>query len=163
MERTCPHSIWTHPIHFLAAGFGVGALPWMPGTWGTLLAVPIYLAFQSLFNTTNYLLVLILMVVFGCWIADKTVKDTGLNDPGFIVWDEIVGFLLAMFLVPTGAVWVWSAFILFRVFDILKPWPIKWIEKKCPGGYGIIFDDLMAGFYVWLILQLLIFFLFGID
>jgi len=161
--KTFPASIWRNPIHFIASGFGVGALPWIPGTWGTLLAIPIYLALEAMLNPLGYLLVLIGLIIMGVWATGVTAKACGDTDPGFIVWDEIVGFLLAMFLAPNDWSWIWSAFILFRVFDILKPWPIKWIETKFTGGYGIVFDDLMAGLYVWIILQVVILFLFGLD
>lgn len=163
MKTSHLESVWKNPIHFLACGFGAGTLKFMPGTCGTLVAIPFGLAMQAMLSPLYYMLVLLLAIGFGFWICHVTAKDFGISDPSAIVWDEMVGFWLAIWAAPNGWQWILSAFILFRVFDIFKPWPIKWLESKLPGGYGIIADDLMAGLYALIIIQGMVWFLFGLD
>ncbi|MFN7097476.1 MAG: phosphatidylglycerophosphatase A [Gammaproteobacteria bacterium] len=163
MNATNYQSVWKNPIHFLACGFGAGTAKFMPGTWGTIVAIPLYLAMQAVLSPLYYMLVLIAAIIFGFWICQVTAKDFGETDPPAIVWDEIVGFLLALWAAPNGWQWILAAFILFRMFDILKPWPIKFIQEKLPGGFGIVADDLMAGLYTWIIIQLVVWLLFGLD
>lgn len=162
MKTTFSDSVWKNPVHFLACGFGAGTARIMPGTCGTLIAIPFYLAMQAVLSPAYYMMVLVAAIIFGCWICQVTQKDFGESDPAAIVWDEMVGFWLAMWAAPNGWQWILSAFFLFRAFDILKPWPIKWLERL-PGGIGIIADDLMAGFYTLLIIQLVVWLLFGMD
>lgn len=150
------NSVWKNPIHFLAAGFGSGLLPKMPGTWGTVAAVPIYLLLAKL-SFPIYLLILLIIFLAGIWLCDVTAKDWGLHDHPVIVWDEIAGYLLTMLAVPNEWTWIAVGFILFRVFDIWKPWPIKWLDQKIKGGLGIMLDDMAAAFFSWIILQLLVF------
>lgn len=165
MNTTFSASIWRNPIHFLACGLGSGASKFMPGTCGTLVAIPFYLAMQATLSQLAYLIVLIAAIIFGVWICTVTQKAAGISDPPAIVWDEMVGFWLAMWAAPNGWQWILAAFILFRMFDILKPWPIKWLQDKSPGpsGWGIIADDLMAGVYTWIIIQLVVLFLLELD
>lgn len=148
-----PASIWRNPVHFLAFGFGSGAAPWAPGTFGTLAAVPLYflLSFLSL---PLYLIMLVVTFIFGCWICDKTSKDLGVHDHGGIVWDEFVGYWLTMLALPVSWTWALAGFILFRFFDILKPWPIRWVDKKVAGGFGIMLDDVLAAVYAGGLLHL---------
>ena len=163
MNTTFPESVWKKPLHFIACGFGSGTSRFMPGTCGTLIAIPLYLAMQAMLSPLYYLLLLIVMIGVSFWICDITARDMGISDPPAIVLDEIVGFLLAMWVAPNGWQWIAAGFVLFRIFDILKPWPIKWLQEKLPGGYGIVTDDLMAGFYTWIILQLVVWLLLGLD
>ena len=124
---------WFNPIHLLAFGFGSGAAPKAPGTWGTLAAVLIYWPLSQL-SPEHYLLMLLVTSVMGIYICGQTARDLGVHDHGSIVWDEVVGFWITMFAAPVGWVWVVVGFVLFRFFDIIKPWPISWIEKKSPVG-----------------------------
>lgn len=152
-----PSSVWRHPVHFLAFGFGSGAMPFAPGTFGTLAAVPIYLLVMGLPGWGYFLLVLALFAI-GVWLCEKTSKDLGVHDHSGIVWDEIVGYLITMMGAPAGWIWLLIGFVLFRLFDILKPWPISWMDKHVNGGFGIMLDDVAAGFVAMLGLQFFAYF-----
>jgi len=143
---------WFNPIHLLALGFGSGAAPKAPGTWGTLAAVLIYWPLSQL-SPDHYLLMLLVTSVMGIYICGQTARDLGVHDHGSIVWDEFVGFWITMFAAPVGWVWVVVGFVLFRFFDIIKPWPISWIDKKITGGFGIMLDDVIAGVMAAVVLQ----------
>jgi len=145
-------SIWRNPIHFIACGFGSGAAPLMPGTAGTVAAIPLYLLLRHL-SLTHYCLMLIVVTLFGIWVCGKTARDFQVHDHPSIVWDEIAGYLITMFAAPAGWVWIILGFGLFRFFDILKPWPIRAIDTHVKGGTGIMLDDVLAAVYAWLILQ----------
>lgn len=145
-------NIWKNPIYFLAFGFGSGALPIAPGTWGTLAAIPFYLLIQNL-PWQVYAVILLSATVVGAWICDVTERAIGIPDYSGIVWDEICGYLLTMFVAPHGWEWVVWGFILFRLFDIWKPWPIRWADRHLPGGLGVMMDDLLAAVYAWVMLQ----------
>ena len=139
-------SVLTNPVHFLAFGLGSGLAPKAPGTFGTLAAVPFYLIFQYL-PLWNYLLVLLVSIVLGIWLCDRTSKDLGVHDHPGIVWDEFVGYWITMMAAPAGWLWVVVGFVLFRIFDIIKPWPIGWLDKRVHGGLGIMLDDIVAGIF----------------
>ncbi|WP_443636772.1 phosphatidylglycerophosphatase A family protein [Candidatus Njordibacter sp. Uisw_058] len=143
---------WFNPIHLLAFGFGSGAAPKAPGTWGTLAAVLIYWPLSQL-SPEHYLLMLLVTSVMGIYICGQTARDLGVHDHGSIVWDEFVGFWITMFAAPVGWVWVVVGFVLFRFFDIIKPWPISWIDKRITGGFGIMLDDVIAGVMAAVVLQ----------
>jgi phosphatidylglycerophosphatase A len=143
--------VWRNPIHFLAFGFGSGAIPKAPGTWGTLAAVPFVLIWQQL-PLAGYVLVLVVATLLGIWLCDRTAKDMGVHDHGGIVWDEFVGLWLTMLLAPPGWLWLLAGFALFRLFDIWKPWPIGWVDRRVGGGFGIMLDDLLAGLMALLVL-----------
>ena len=137
------------PVLLLALGFGSGLSPWMPGTMGSLVALPLFLLIAGcpLWLYAGFVLV---ATVVGCWLCDQAAKTLGVHDHPGIVWDEIVGMLIALWpvlLVGTG--WgIWDllvGFLLFRVFDIIKPWPIAWIDRRVEGGLGIMLDDIVAG------------------
>lgn len=147
-----PPSVFRNPVHFLAFGLGSGAVPKAPGTFGTLAAVPLYLLL-SLLPLNVYLLVLIAAFGLGIWICEKTSHDLGVHDHGGIVWDEFVGFWLTMVAVPNGWPYVVAGFLLFRFFDILKPFPINYFDRHIKGGLGIMLDDAVAGSFAWLCLQ----------
>lgn len=134
----------SNPIHFLALGFGSGLSPKAPGTFGTLAAVPVFLLF-SLFTPALYAITVLIVCITGIYICGKTAEDVGVHDHGAIVWDEIAGYLITMFLIPISWQSLVIGFILFRIFDILKPWPISYIDKHIHGGFGIMFDDVIAG------------------
>lgn len=139
-------------VHLLAFGFGAGCSPKAPGTMGTLLAVGLYLPLSRL-SLPLYVAVLVLVVVAGIWICDKASRDLGVHDHPGIVWDEIAGYLLTMLAAPTGWVWIAVGFALFRLFDIWKPWPIRWLDRRVAGGFGIMLDDLVAGLFAALCMQ----------
>lgn len=153
---TSYRTVWTNPVHFLAFGFGSGVVPVAPGTWGTVVAIPFYLVMQQTLAWPYYLAVLALLTVFGFWLCHVTAKAFGIHDHPGIVWDEICGYLLAMFLAPAGWQWIAIGFLLFRLFDIWKPFPIRWLDQKVRGGVGIMLDDLVAGLYAWLVIQALV-------
>jgi phosphatidylglycerophosphatase A len=147
--------VWRNPVHFLAFGFGSGALPLAPGTFGTLVAIPIYLLMAEL-PLAIYLGLVAIMTAVGIWLCQVTSRDLGVHDHAGIVWDEIVGYLITMIAVPVSWQWVLTGFVLFRIFDIMKPWPIRWADRQVHGGLGIMLDDVLAAVYAGLIMQLLI-------
>lgn len=149
-----PASIWRNPVHFLAFGFGSGASPWAPGTAGTLVAVPLYFLLAEFLSLPLYIAMLLVTFILGCWLCEKTSADLGVHDHGGIVWDEFVGYWLTMVALPVSWTWALAGFILFRFFDILKPWPIRWIDKKVKGGFGIMLDDVLAAVYAGGLLHL---------
>lgn len=152
MKQT-PRSVWRNPVHFAAFGFGSGAAPVAPGTFGTALAVLIYLLLPEM-SWPMYALFLVLSFAIGVWLCGKTASDIGIHDHGGIVWDEFVGYWITMFLAPPGWVWILLGFGLFRVFDIIKPWPIRWLDKNVGGGFGVMIDDVLAGLMAFICLQM---------
>ncbi len=151
---TLPKPSLGNPAHLLAFGFGAGCSPKAPGTMGTLLAVAVYLPLARL-PLAVYLGVLLLVVVAGVWLCDRVSRDLGVHDHPGIVWDEIAGYLLTMLGAPDGWPWILVGFALFRLFDIWKPWPIGWLDRRVRGGLGIMLDDLVAGALAAVALQLL--------
>jgi phosphatidylglycerophosphatase A len=135
----------SNPIQFLALGFGSGLAPKAPGTFGTLAAIPLYLLMTGL-QPLHYAAIVSIMSLFGIYICGKAATDVGVHDHPAIVWDEFVGFFITMFLIPLSWQSVLVGFLLFRFFDIVKPWPISFIDKKVHGGVGIMLDDIVAGF-----------------
>lgn len=144
---------WRDPIHLLAFGFGSGAMRKAPGTWGTLAAVPLYLLMAPL-SLPLYLGLIALAFFAGIYICEKTSRDLGVHDHGGIVWDEFVGLWISLILLPQGWLWLLAGFALFRLFDILKPWPIGWVDHKVSGGLGIMLDDVLAGLMAFILLQI---------
>lgn len=136
----------TNPWHFLALGFGSGLAKKAPGTFGTLAAIPLYLLLSPL-PLVWYLLATAIAVVAGVYICDRASKDMGVHDHGAIVWDEVAGLLITMIAAPAGIVWLLVGFVLFRIFDILKPWPIRVLDARVHGGLGIMADDVLAGLF----------------
>lgn len=151
MSKT-PASVWRNPVHFLAFGLGSGAAPWAPGTFGTLAAVPLwYLLAQT--SLPVYLTLTLVAFVIGIWLCGRTSRDLGVHDHGGIVWDEFVGYWITMIAVPVDWIWALLGFVLFRLFDIWKPWPIRPIDRHVHGGLGIMLDDVLAGAFAALVLQ----------
>lgn len=147
-----PASVWRNPIHWLAFGCGAGAAPFAPGTFGTLAAIPVYVLLRS-WPLAVYLAVSLVMLALGVWLCGRTSRDLGVHDHPGIVWDEVVGFLITMTGAPAGWAWVIIGFVAFRAFDIVKPWPIRWLDRRVPGGLGIMVDDVMAALYAAVVLQ----------
>lgn len=154
MSEEKPAPDMRRPVHLLAFGFGSGLLPRAPGTFGTLVAIPVYLMLQPL-SLLYYGLILLLGFIAGVWICQRTSEDLGVHDHGGIVWDEIVGYLIGMTFAPSGWSWIVIGFLFFRLFDILKPWPIRWIDQRVEGGLGIMLDDMLAGLYTAVVIFLL--------
>lgn len=142
------------PIQFLALGFGSGLAPKAPGTFGTLAAIPLFLLL-SMLTPVFYLTAVIIVCITGIYICGKAADDVGVHDHPAIVWDEFAGYFITMIMVPVSWQSVIVGFILFRLFDILKPWPISFIDKKMSGGLGIMLDDVLAGVFSLVIMQLL--------
>jgi len=140
---------------FLAFGFGSGLVKKMPGTMGTVAAIPVYLAFIQ-FNIWVYSVLTLLVCIAGIKICDDAAKRLGEHDFGGIVWDEVAGYLVTMWFVPFSWYSVMVGFILFRIFDILKPWPIKWVDQKVDGGFGIMLDDVLAGIFAAVLLYFIV-------
>ncbi|MCD2452182.1 phosphatidylglycerophosphatase A [Methylicorpusculum oleiharenae] len=132
------------PFLFLAFGFGSGLSKKAPGTMGTLAAIPIYWALSAL-DPWLYGFLVILINLAGIYFCDYAAKKLGEHDFGGIVWDEIGGFLITLLFIPPSWMAVLIGFVLFRWFDIFKPWPISWADKKINGGLGIMLDDIIAG------------------
>lgn len=145
-----------HPVHFLALGLGSGMPRIAPGTWGTLMALVLFvLAHWQLggFHWIWLISVVIIGSILGVYLCGKTARDLGVHDHSGIVWDEFVGLWLCLVGIPFSWPWLLAAFVLFRIFDILKPFPIKWADRQVEGGLGIMLDDLLAGAYVLAILH----------
>ena len=138
--------LFAHPAHFLAFGFGAGLMPRAPGTWGTLVALPIF-AFAQMGGTFSVLVVAAIFFVVGIWASGVAGRALGVADHGGIVIDEIAAFLLVLALTPAAIGWWLTAFVLFRIFDIFKPWPIRWADRNIKGGFGVMFDDLLAAVF----------------
>ncbi len=139
-----------NPWHLLATGFGSGLSPILPGTMGTLAAVPLYLLLVQM-PLPLYIMVVFGSCIIGIKICQVTSDDMGVHDHGSIVWDEFSGFWITMMVVPILDIyifdWKWlvAGFILFRFFDMVKPWPIGWLDRRVQGGLGIMLDDIVAG------------------
>ena len=136
-----------HPAHFVALGFGAGLAPVAPGTFGTLIALPIFWWLEPRLAAGDFLILLGFMYVIGVWICDKTGRDLGVEDHKAIVWDETTAFMIVLFFTPPTLLWQAFAFLLFRLFDILKPGPIRYVERMFRGGFGVMVDDLVAAFF----------------
>lgn len=159
-----PHtlsSLIRNPVHLLAFGLGSGLIRPAPGTWGSLLGALLYIPLATL-SPSPWFIVLFLLIAFaaGCYLCDKTARDIGIHDFGGIVWDEFVGIWLTLALTPP-ALFAYSAplayaaaFIAFRLFDITKPPPIRQLDRRIPGGTGIMIDDIIAALFaagsIWL-------------
>jgi phosphatidylglycerophosphatase A len=147
-----------NPIHLLAFGLGSGCAPKAPGTFGTLAAIPFWWLFLQDVPLIPYLCVLIAGFAFGVYLCEQTSKDLGVHDHGGIVWDEWIGLWITYIALPAGIEWIIIGFALFRFFDILKPWPIKWLDEKVHGGFGIMIDDVLAGVFALICVQGLAYF-----
>jgi phosphatidylglycerophosphatase A len=141
-------------ILFLATGFGVGYSPIAPGTLGTLVAIPIYY-FLSEIPSPLYEITLVGFFFLSVWVSENAEVFFGRKDDPRIVIDEIMGFLVTTLWVPKTLRFIIMGFFLFRFFDILKPFPIRFMEKKFKGGYGVVLDDVMAGVYANIVLHVL--------
>lgn len=147
-------TVFTDPIHLLAFGFGSGLSRWAPGTTGSLGALVLYFAIMN-FPEWAYLAVTVLVVMAGFHICGESARRLGVHDHPGIVWDEWAGMLITLAFAPAGLVWVVIGFLLFRLFDILKPWPANYFDAKWKDGHGIMMDDVVAGLYAGFALVIL--------
>ncbi len=156
-EKPTWRFVLSHPVHFLSFGFGSGLFPFGPGTAGTLAAFPVYFFLHHWFGQTDWIFLIFIAQLFllGIWLCGKTGTALGVPDHSGIVFDEIVAFMLVLFFTPQGFFWQAVAFMLFRFFDILKPPPIAYYDRVLHGGFGVMFDDLLAAFYALICLALL--------
>ena len=152
MTATAPTSrfLVEHPAHFIALGFGAGLAPRAPGTFGTLVAIPLAVALRTYASDTTFLAVIVVLGVAGVWAAEVTGRALGVPDHGAIVIDEVVAFLLALWFVGIEPLRIAVAFVLFRVFDIVKPPPIRQLDAALKNGVGVMLDDLVAAGYTLL-------------
>jgi phosphatidylglycerophosphatase A len=156
-EKLSP-TLLRHPLDFLALGFGSGLVPTAPGTAGTVVAIPVYLLLQPL-SVPVYIALVAALFIAGIPVCAHTARRMGVHDHPAIVWDEIVGYLVTMTFAPPGGLWMAAGFVLFRLFDIAKPWPIRLLDRSVGGGFGIMADDLLAGIAAAAVLQLLVMYL----
>lgn len=154
-HQKAPNSIWKNPVHFIACGFGVGSIPVMPGTFGTLLGVLLYWVLHTL-PVVTYSFVVAVLILLGVFLCGKTNRDFGTDDHPAAVWDEIATFPIVMIAVAPDPLWIVCGFLLFRLFDIWKPGPIGWVDRHVHGGWGVMLDDVLAACFAWLVLQLII-------
>ncbi len=136
--------VFSDPAHLFAFGFGAGLVPRAPGTAGTALAMPMAYGLHGL-GPVGYAAMCLLAFGLGCWAAERTGRHLEVHDHGGIVWDEIVGYWVTVAALPSGLGWLIAGFVLFRAFDIIKPWPISWLDARIPGGCGVMLDDVVAG------------------
>lgn len=139
------------PLMFLALGFGSGLLPRAPGTWGTVAGIGLYLLIMPL-GVEALAVAALVATAAGVPICGIAARRLGVHDHGAIVWDEIAGVLITLLFVPFHWVWVIAAFAAFRALDVLKPWPILWLDREVAGGAGIMLDDVLAGLAAGLLL-----------
>ena len=136
--------LFKHPAHLIAFGFGAGLMPKAPGTWGTLLAIPFYFLAHRLGGFSAVLVCAAVLFGAGIWASSIAGRALGVADHGGIVIDEIAAFVLVLAFTPAGWPWFAAAFVLFRIFDIVKPWPIGYFDRTLKGGFGVMFDDFLA-------------------
>jgi phosphatidylglycerophosphatase A len=138
---------FTHPAHAIALGFGAGLAPIAPGTVATLVAWPVGWYLGGITSSAVLLTVLALAFIVGTWACEVTGRHLGVSDHGAMVWDEIVAFVLVLAILPRDLAWQAAGFVLFRAFDIGKPPPIDWFDRRLRGGFGVMFDDALAAGY----------------
>lgn len=149
-----PSSLITDPGHFLALGFGTGCSPIVPGTVSTLVFVPLcWLALHL--PVLWYGLLTLVLALLGVYLCGRTTRALGVDDHRAIVWDELVGFFITMLAAPPTFIYLAAGFVLFRFFDILKPWPVNAADNKLHGGIGIMMDDILAGVYAFISLNII--------
>ena len=158
MKWSAEPALLRQPVHFLAFGFGAGLMPRAPGTFGTLIAVPIvWLVMQ--YGWFALLAFAVVTFIAGIYICGESARRLGVHDHPGIVWDEITGYSVTMLAAPPDWYWLACGFVLFRFFDILKPWPIREADHSLRGGLGIMLDDVIAGIFATAILFALHYFL----
>lgn len=152
LAHPTPAFTFSHPAHFIALGFGAGLARIAPGTFGTLVAFPLWWLIGGGYDPLVLLGILGALFLVGIWACGRTGRDLGVSDHGAMCWDEVVAFLLVLALVPQDWRWQAAAFFLFRFFDVVKPPPIRQFELRLRGGFGVMFDDILAAGYTLLVL-----------
>ena len=147
--------VFSHPAHFIAFGFGAGLSPFAPGTAGTLVGFPLFWLVGAHYSPWEMLALIAVLFAIGVWACDITGRNLGISDHGGMCWDEIVAFLLILEIAPEGLYWQVAAFFLFRFFDVVKPSPIRELEKRMKGGFGVMFDDILAAGYTLLAMAII--------
>lgn len=142
----------SHPAHFIALGCGSGLAPFAPGTFGTLFGWWTFNLLQPHLQPMTWLWLLVGGFSIGVWACSQTGRDLGVADHGGMVWDEIIAMWLVLLFTPTTLLAQAVSFLLFRLFDIVKPAPIRYFDRKWKGGFGVMWDDLVAAFYALLVL-----------
>ena len=150
------HFLGSHPAHAIALGFGAGLSPVAPGTAGTLVSAVVGFGLCQVFPPLDVALLSIPLFILGVWACGVTGRDLGVHDHGSMVWDEIVAFLPLAALASAGVITELAAFLLFRLFDIWKPFPIRDLERRVKGGLGVMIDDVVAAFYAYICFALFI-------
>ena len=148
-----PKALLRHPAGWIASGFGSGFSPRAPGTVGSAVAMLPWLWLRTL-PLHYYALAVLLAFVIGVWASTWVVRRSGVQDPQVVVWDEFVGVWIALIAAPAGWIWMLAGFALFRLFDIWKPWPVNWADEKIGGGVGVMLDDVFAGFYALIVMEI---------
>jgi phosphatidylglycerophosphatase A len=146
MKWSAEPKLLRDPVHLFAFGFGAGLSPFAPGTFGTLIAIPIVLLVHR-FGFAVYAAFAIAAIVFGIYVCGESARRLGVHDHPGIVWDEIAGYTVTMLAAPPYWYWLLCGFVLFRFFDIVKPWPIREADHSLGGGLGIMLDDIIAGIF----------------
>ena len=154
--RPTPRLLLSHPAHFLSLGFGAGLSPWAPGTAGTLLAWALYPLLRTPLSEFVFFAMLISFFLAGVLAAERTGQALGVADHGAIVWDEIIATWLVLAFTPPSLLWQAVAVALFRFFDIVKPPPVSWADRRFKGGFGVMFDDIVAAGYALLALAIFV-------
>jgi len=145
---------YAHPAHFIALAFGAGVSRFAPGTVGTLVAFPLWWLIRSYYGPIETLGIVAFFFVIGVWACDRTGRTLGVADHGAMCWDEVVAFLAMLALLPDEPWWQVAAFLLFRFFDVVKPSPIREVERRLKGGFGVMADDILAAGYALVVLAL---------
>ncbi len=157
-RTSVPIKLLLNPWHCLSLGFGSGLVPKIPGTAGTVVGVVIFVLLPTM-DWKLYLGITISAFIAGVFLCDYTARALNASDHPSIVWDEIVGYFITMFMAPADWLWILLGFILFRTLDILKPWPISIADQKVPGGLGVMVDDVIAGIFSLIIMQIILYLL----
>lgn len=155
LTATQRRALLSHPAGWVATVLGAGLSPQAPGTAGSLVALlPWWFLLRNL-SPGVYVAVLAAGFVLGVWACGVCDRRLGLHDQGALVWDEVIGMWIALLVAPPQWWWMMVGFVLFRLFDIWKPWPVSWADRRVHGGLGVMLDDLVAGLYALVVLQLI--------
>ncbi|WP_338883262.1 MULTISPECIES: phosphatidylglycerophosphatase A [Xenorhabdus] len=158
MDDAKRHLKMRNPWHLLATGFGSGLSPIIPGTMGSVAAIPFWLLLAQL-PAWGIWLVIVLGTIIGCVICQKAADAMNVEDPGCVVWDEFIGMWITLMAIPVlNWQWILVGFVVFRIFDMWKPWPIRWFDRYVKGGIGIMLDDIIAAIFAVVVIWLLNFY-----
>lgn len=155
MKQPNLHFLFQQPAHFIALGFGSGLAPKAPGTFGTIVGLPLFYLIAT-YSLSTQLAIICILFIIGIYFCDVAGKNLGVSDHGSIVWDEIAAMMLVLSITPQEWLWWLIAFVLFRLFDIWKPFPIHQCDAKLKGGFGVMFDDILAAIYAMISLEALL-------